>query len=64
MKMFKISTLIFLMVTISYAQWISDPGLNSAVCTADDRQRDPAVINDVNGSIIIAWSDARNETVL
>jgi hypothetical protein len=41
------------------AQWSTDPGLNTLVCNAGEDQREPVIITDGNGGVIIAWRDYR-----
>jgi len=49
-----------LVIISTYAQWSTDPNVNSAICTAINDQSSPTVVSDNSGGAIIAWSDYRN----
>ncbi len=40
--------------------WSSDPTENTAVCTASNNQRYPAIVSDGSGGTIITWTDSRS----
>jgi len=42
--------------------WSSDPTENTAVCTASNNQRYPAIVSDGSGGTIITWEDYRGGT--
>lgn len=44
----------------AYAQWSSDPTVNSPVCTAVLDQLYPKIVSDGSGGAIITWDDNRN----
>jgi len=48
-----------LLTSYAQAQWSNDPGENTLVCNAAEDQREPAIITDGNGGVIIAWRDYR-----
>jgi hypothetical protein len=41
------------------AQWSNSPVENTLVCNAEEDQREPAVITDGNGGVLISWRDYR-----
>ncbi len=58
----KVRILLLLLYTIpfmGYGQWSNDTNENTLVTNADENQREPSVITDGNGGIIIAWRDYR-----
>ena len=42
-----------------YCQWSNDPDENTLVCNAEENQREPYIITDGSGGVIIAWRDYR-----
>ena len=40
--------------------WSGDSAINTAICTASDKQDGPVLISDGTGGVIIAWRDQRN----
>jgi len=52
--------IIFLGVSLSYAKWSFQPGVNAPVCTAQFEQTNPSAATDGKGGAIIAWQDSRN----
>lgn len=59
-----IQLLLFAVLTILFtgvvqAQWSTDPNVNTLVCNAEENQREPSIITDGNGGVIIAWRDYR-----
>ncbi|MEK9138788.1 MAG: hypothetical protein AAB393_16825, partial [Bacteroidota bacterium] len=44
----------------AFAQWSTDPNLNSAISTAADNQFFPTIVSDGAGGAIITWYDFRN----
>jgi len=44
------------------SQWISNPGINTQLCTAPGNQLSPVVVSDNAGGIITAWIDKRNSS--
>jgi len=45
---------------VLFAQWSSDPGINTLICTAPDFRYFPQIIQGDEGSSIIVWLDRRN----
>lgn len=45
---------------VLFAQWSSDPGVNTLICTAPDFRYFPQIIQGDEGSSIIVWLDRRN----
>ncbi|MCD4692493.1 MAG: T9SS type A sorting domain-containing protein [Calditrichales bacterium] len=67
MKIFilwKIILLSVLLFSSSIAQWSTNDTLNLPVCNEAGGQREPCMVNDGNGAVIIAWRDYRNEPIL
>ncbi len=44
---------------IIIAQWSSDPSENTLICNAAKDQREPAILSDESGGVIISWRDYR-----
>ncbi|MEY3598742.1 MAG: hypothetical protein RL521_1164, partial [Bacteroidota bacterium] len=49
-------------VTISNAQWNSDPSVNTPVSIANNYQIDLRMMEDGEGGFFIVWKDYRNGT--
>jgi hypothetical protein len=45
---------------VIFAQWSSDPGVNTLICTAPDFRYFPQIIRGDEGSSIVVWYDRRN----
>lgn len=43
----------------AHSQWLSDPSLNTPICTAANTQNSPQLISDGTGGTIITWADNR-----
>lgn len=59
-------TILFILFLTGYsglnAQWSNDPTVNTPICTGDEMQNYPAIINDDAGGAFIAWEDSRDYT--
>lgn len=44
----------------AFAQWSTDPNINTTIRSGAESASMPAIIPGDNGSVIIAWSDSRN----
>ena len=58
---YTLSALMFLSIT-SFAQWSTDPGTNTAVCTSTNDQTEVVIATDGQGGAIMAWRDYRNNS--
>ncbi len=56
-----LATLILLPV-ILFAQWSSDPNINTPICTETTNQREVDIASDGMGGVYLVWRDYRNET--
>lgn len=57
---FTLLTCITLSAASLFSQWISNPGINTQLCTASGSKLSPVVLSDAAGGVIIAWIDKRN----
>jgi hypothetical protein len=53
-------TIVFLIPSIAFAQWSSDPKVNNLINNASNDQVKPASVSDGNGGAIIVWADKRD----
>lgn len=51
--------MLFLLTSYAQAQWSNVPNENTLVCNAGEDQKEPVIITDGNGGVIIAWRDYR-----
>lgn len=58
--LFFLSLFVFSLKNTAYAQWSSDPNVNTAICTAANYQSSPFITSDGEGGAIIAWDDCRS----
>ncbi|MCF0049519.1 T9SS type A sorting domain-containing protein [Dyadobacter sp. LJ53] len=58
--LFTLAYLVFFSFSV-FAQWSSDPSVNTRVCDVDSRQYDQALISDNAGGVIVFWKDLRNQ---
>lgn len=50
-------------VTPAHAQWSTDAAVNLRVCAGIDDQRNPVMVSDGAGGVIIVWEDQRNGSI-
>lgn len=50
---------VLLLSASAYAQWSTNPSVNTAVCTATGNQTNSRIVSDGSGGAIIVWDDRR-----
>ena len=59
-SVFSLTAFFILSCSALFSQWISNPGINTQICTAAGNQLQPVVVSDNAGGIITAWIDQRS----